>query len=213
MSSAYLDQSYYLDYHDPAIQSFVSKHTEYATDQSSKVIALYEAVRDGWRYNPMRIHTLKEDWKASKIILRHDGHCLDKSILLVACLRAVGIPARLHLAKVKNHIAVERIIERFGNDELTPHGMVDVFIDHKWIKVSPAFNKELCDKLNVDVLEFDGVHDSVFQEYSRDGHVFMEYLEDYGHFEDVPLDFIFKNIQDNYGVFNGLNAEGVMHIN
>ena len=26
----------------------------------------------------------------------------------------------------------------------------------------------------------------------------MEYLEDYGHFEDVPIDFIFKNMKEHY---------------
>jgi transglutaminase-like putative cysteine protease len=213
MEVTFLEKSYYLDYDHPSIQSFVHRHVEIGDDEKSKAISLYHAVRDHWRYNPLKIHTHKEDWRASEIIERVDGHCLDKSIILVACLRAVNLPARLHLAKVKNHIAVERIIERFGHDELTPHGMVDILLDGRWVKVSPAFNKELCDKLNVHALDFDGENDSIFQQFSKSGALFMEYIEDYGSFEDVPLDFIFQNMQENYGIFNfGAKANGVMYI-
>ena len=53
----------------------------------------------------------------------------------------------------------------------------------------------------VDVLEFDGTADSVMQEYNRDQEQFMSYLEDYGHFEDVPLDFIKETFKKNYPKF------------
>lgn len=207
---SYLQRSYFFDFDDKGIQKFVQKHTE-SDDSRQKAMDLYHAVRDGWRYNPYNLHVNKEAWKASEILERTDGHCLDKSILLVACLRTVGIPARLHLAKVKNHIAVERIIEKFQNDELTPHGMVDLYLDGEWLKVSPAFNSELCDKMGVDSLDFDGYHDSVFHEFSKEGSKFMEYIEDYGHFEDVPLDFIFTNMQENYPLFSKmLEVKGII---
>jgi hypothetical protein len=66
------------------------------------------------------------------------------------------------------------------------------------VKASTAFNKTLCDKFNVDALEFDGSEDAVFQAFNRDQHKFMEYVEDYGHFEDVPFDRILKIFFDNY---------------
>jgi hypothetical protein len=34
---------------------------------------------------------------------------IDKAIIMIACWRAINIPARLHLGKVKNHIGVEDI--------------------------------------------------------------------------------------------------------
>ena len=106
--------------------------------------------------------------------------------------------ARLHLGKVKNHIAVERLTEKFGSNELTPHGMVNVYLKDKWLKMSPAFNKSLCTKLNVQPLEFDGENNSFLQQYNSDGTRFMEYIDDYGHFEDVPLDFMERNIKEHY---------------
>ena len=119
-------------------------------------------------------------------------------MLVVACLRALGIPARLHLGKVKNHIAVERLTEKFGSNELTPHGMVNAQINRKWLKMSPAFNKSLCEKFKVAPLEFDGENDSFLQQYNGEGSLFMEYVEDYGYFDDVPLDFMKQNIKEHY---------------
>jgi transglutaminase-like putative cysteine protease len=123
---------------------------------------------------------------------------VEKSILLIACLRGLGIPARLHLGKVKNHIAVERLIEKFGSNELTPHGMVNIYINGRWLKASPAFNKTLCEKFNVEPLDFDGENSSFLQQYNSEGSLFMEYLEDYGPFEDVPLEFIKQNVREHY---------------
>ena len=189
--------TYFLDYKHPTVQQLVLEFQSGASTKE-KAIALYRKVRDGWRYNPYRISLDKEAYRASAIATKKEGHCIEKAILLVAALRALEIPSRLHLAKVKNHIGVERLVEKFGTNELTPHGMVDLFLDSKWLKISPAFNKELCHLCHVDPLEFDGEHDSVFQQFDRRGNAFMQYLEDYGSFDDVPIGFIFKNFKEHY---------------
>ena len=74
----------------------------------------------------------------------------------------------------------------FGTDLLVFHGYVEVFLHGKWVKATPVFNIELCNKLNVEPLEFDGVHDSIFQQSDKDGQPFMEYVHFYGHFHDLP---------------------------
>ncbi|MEZ4944391.1 MAG: transglutaminase family protein [Cyclobacteriaceae bacterium] len=193
----YLATTYYLDHENASIQSIIREFEILKTDKE-KAIGLYLKIRDGWRYNPYHFSFSRENYRASFIAGKTEGHCIDKAILLVACARGLGIPARIHLAKVKNHIGVERIIEKFGTDELTPHGMVNLFIDGQWLKVSPAFNKELCEKCNVATLEFDGKNDSLFQEYDKEGNVFMAYLDDYGYFEEVPFDFIINNFKESY---------------
>ena len=193
----YLEETFFYNFSDPAIEDFTKSAQEHK-DRKAKAIALYLKVRDGWRYDPYTFNTRREDFKASVIFQRSSGHCLDKSILLIACLRSVGIPARIHLAKVKNHIGVERIIEKLGTDELAPHGFVEVFLNEKWIACTPAFNQELCQKLGVDVLEFDGENDSIFQAYSQDGSQFMEYLEDYGTFADYPYEFAGQKLLETY---------------
>ncbi|MEM1257160.1 MAG: transglutaminase-like domain-containing protein [Bacteroidota bacterium] len=199
----YLESTAYLNYNSPEIQAIVAEFTEGNLSELERAKAIYLKIRDGWRYNPYLISVDRGNYVASEIAKKPEGHCVDKAILLIACLRAVGIPARIRLAKVTNHIAVERLTERFGTNVLTPHGMVDVFLDNKWVKATPAFNKELCELCNVAPLEFDGENDSMFQEFNEDGKQFMEYLEDYGPFEDVPLDFMLRNLQENYpDIFN-----------
>ncbi len=159
---------------------------------------MYLKVRDSWRYDPYNLSLSKENYKASNIAKKSRGHCIEKSILLITCLRALEIPARLHLGKVKNHIGVERLTEKFGTNELTPHGMVNVYLNNKWLKLSPAFNKSLCRMCNVAPLEFDGETNSFLQKFNDDGNLFMEYLDDYGHFNDVPLEFMIRNVKEHY---------------
>jgi len=194
----YLEATKLLDYHSEEIQEIIQEFKDASLSEKEKATAVYLKIRDNWRYNPYVISLDEERYKASNIAKKPDGHCVDKAVLLIAALRALGIPARLRLAKVTNHIAVERLTEKFGTNILTPHGMVDVFLEGQWVKATPAFNKELCALNNVAPLEFDGTTDSVFQEYNDDGAQFMEYLEDYGHFPDVPVDFMLKNLEEHY---------------
>lgn len=190
--------TYFFDYESPEIQELVRQFKCDTFSEQEKIEGLYLKIRDGWRYNPYDITFQKDALKASHIVQKNHGHCIDKAVLYIAGLRALGIPAKLHLAKVQNHIAVDRLTEKFGTNELTPHGMVDVFYNGEWKKATPAFNKELCRMTGVDPLEFDGTEDSIFQAYNKEGTEFMVYLEDYGSFDDVPLDFIEKNMRENY---------------
>lgn len=197
MNAKYLKETYYFDYNNSQIQD-LTKEARQLKSTKEKIEQLYLKVRDKWLYSPYEIGLTKQHFKASTIAKKEKAHCIDKAILLIAGLRALNIPARLRLAKVSNHIATERLEAKLGTNELAPHGLVDVFHNNAWKKCSPAFNKELCAIYNVDVLDFDGTEDSVLQEYNKDSHKFMTYLEDYGHFEDVPLDYIKSIFKDNY---------------
>lgn len=194
----YLKPTYYFDFENKIIQKLITPYKDDTISNKEKAIALYNKVRDDWKYDPYTISLSEEKYRASIIAQKASGNCVEKSIILITCLRAVGIPARLHLGKVKNHIAVERLIEKFGSNELTPHGMVNVFLNNQWLKMSPAFNASLCKRFNVEPLEFDGENNSFLQQYNNEGSLFMEYTDDYGHFEDVPLDFMKRNIKEHY---------------
>lgn len=194
----YLNTSYFFDFEEAAVQHLLADYKDDSISDKDKAIGLYTMVRDGWKYDPYTISLARESYRASCIAKKDTGNCVEKSIVLIACLRAVGIPARLHLGKVKNHIAVERLTKKFGTNELTPHGMVNAYIGNKWLKMSPAFNKSLCKKFNVEPLAFDGEHNSFLQQYNRKGNRFMEYIDDYGYFDDVPLEFMKQNIRQHY---------------
>ena len=100
----YTEKTYYYDYDSPVIKDII-KDVKHLTSQQDIIEQLYLKVRDGWRYLPFNIGLTKAHFKASNIAKKPDGHCIDKAILYIACLRAFNIPARLHLAKVSNHIA------------------------------------------------------------------------------------------------------------
>ncbi|PCH76700.1 MAG: transglutaminase [Flavobacteriaceae bacterium] len=200
MKNLHVEETFYFDYSSDIIQKIVQKLARKKGESDLDFsIKAYTFIRDFWPYYPYRFSLIKEDWKASKIAQQKAGHCLEKSIILISVLRSENIPAKLGLSRVKNHIAVEQIVEKFGSDELVPHGYVEIFLEGKWVKATPAFNKELCEKMGVHALDFDGKTDAVFQEFDALGaNSFMEYLEDYGTFDTVPLEYMFQLMCDTY---------------
>lgn len=188
-------------------------HSTRYQPKGERAIRLYTSVKDKWKYDPYTISFAPESYRSSKIASKSTGNCVEKSILLISLYRGAGIPARLHLGKVKNHLAAERLIEKFGSNELTPHGMVNLYLNNKWIKVSPAFNKTLCEKFNVAPLDFDGKNSSFLQQYNSAGSKFMEYTADYGYFDDVPLEFMKSNIKEHFPkFFNKLSQQTIIRI-
>jgi transglutaminase-like putative cysteine protease len=117
---------------------------------------------------------------------------------LAASARAVGVPSRLSFYNVKNHIATERIEKILGTNVLVFHGAAELFLGGRWLKTTPAFNRRLCEKLNVAPLEFDGTSDSIFQQFDESGAVFMDYLHEYGDFADFPYELALSEMRKNY---------------
>jgi len=67
------------------------------------------------------------------------------------------------------------------------HGYTEIHLDARWVKATPAFNVELCDRFGLRPLEFDGRSDSLYHPFDREGRRHMEYVADRGSFDDVPL--------------------------
>ena len=197
MLNQYLQSTFYFNFEHPNIQSEIQEFKALESDQV-KIEQWYIHVRDHWRYNPYVIVLDEAAFQASYIVQKEAAHCIDKAILYITGLRALNIPARLRLAKVSNHIAAENLINTLGSNEIAPHGLVEVFHQNQWTKCSPAFNKTLCERYKVDVLEYNGTKDSVMQEFNKHKDKFMEYLEDYGSFSDVPIEFIKSTFEANY---------------
>jgi transglutaminase-like putative cysteine protease len=198
----YLKSTYFLDYEQEKVAAFAKKHTETCTTLREKAIALYNAVRDGFYYNPYDLNFNKEGLKASDLLNRKHGYCIEKAVLLAASARAANIPSRLSFYDVKNHIATDRLCAILGTNVLVFHGAAELYLDGEWLKTTPAFNASLCEKLGVASLEFDGFHDSIFQEYDASGDKqFMEYLHDYGSFDDVPYDLLIETTLNAYPQF------------
>lgn len=193
----YLRSDEVMDFEHPSIQKFIHENRGEGT-ALEQMVNLYYAVRDGVWYDPFDIRFSEDALKSWRVLDKGRGHCIDKAVLTIACSRAVGVPARLGLARVKNHMGTARLERLLGTDVLSPHGYVEVHNGTRWVKCTPAFNQALCAKLGVLPLEFNGVDDSIFQAYDREEGGFMTYLEDFGHFETLPVDVLRRCMEREY---------------
>ncbi len=194
----YLESDYFADWENPQVMAFAQEAVKDASTPKQKAINLYHCIRDDFLYNPFTLYFEEEKYRASDFVTRDSGHCIDKANLLVAGARSQGIPARYRFANVRNHIGTEKIEAVLKTDVLVFHGIAELFIDGRWIKLTPAFNKELCEKFNVSPLDFNGVDDCVFQEYNKAGDAFMEYLYDHGEFSAFPFEKLIETFFEAY---------------
>ena len=175
---------------DPAIVAFARKAAEGGSDTKDVAVKLYYAVRDGVLYDPYVRFNVPESYSARDVLAKGSGFCIPKAALLTACARALGIPARIGFADVRNHLATPKLLEVNGGDVLCWHAFSEILIGDHWVKSTPAFNLTLCQKFGVHPLEWDGVEDSVFHPYDVNDRRHMEYVHDRGSFSDVPYEEI-----------------------
>ena len=167
-------------------------------------VALHDVVRERLRYTAWRVSFSEDAYRASAVLQRswdHGGHCIDKALLLAASARALGIPARMHYANVRNHVGTVKLVEALGTDLMVFHGYTELHLGGRWVAATPAFNRSLCERLGVAPLEFDGVNDSIFQENDGPGGRFMEYVTDHGAFEGVPFALMIRQWEEHYPHF------------
>lgn len=189
-----------LDGNHPSIAGVAATtKTEVGNDPLKQAVSLYYFVRDTIWYDPYTPFYLPEHYRASNVLERGRAFCIPKAALLCALGRAAGIPSRLGFATVKNHLATRQLIEFIGCDLFVFHGFVEFYLDGRWVKATPAFNRELCRRHDVPPLEFNGREDSIFQPLNLKKKRFMEYVEDHGTYNDVPLERIVSAWKRIYG--------------
>lgn len=208
-----LAATWFIDHESDAVGTFADESlAEVAADAdtTTKAVALFHAVRDRIRYDPYGIDYSREGFKASSVAVAETNWCVPKSVLLAACARREGIPARLGFADVKNHLTSEKLSAQMGTDLFAWHGYAELLLpdpespgDHRWFKLSTAFNIELCERFGVKVLEFDGTADALMHAFDEAGNRHMEYVNQRGSFDDLPLDTIIADFAEIYGTAFG----------
>lgn len=166
--------------------------------QRERAVALFESVRDGIRYDPYSVSHDPDDHRASAVLAGSQRWCAPKAVLLAAEARAVGIPARLGFADVRNHLQSAKLAEHMGTDVFAWHGYAVLWLEGAWRKASPAFNRELCERFGTKTLVFDGRSDALLHDVDRSGRRHMEYVRDRGIHRDLPLDDIFATFAAAY---------------
>lgn len=196
----YLQPTSILDSNHPAIIEYAMESVRgVADDPVEKAVALYYRVRDPIWYDPYVPFYKPEHYRTSAVLQSGRGYCVSKAGLLCALGRACNIPSRIGFANVQNHLATKQLVEIMGTDRFVYHGYTELYLEGKWIKATPAFNVELCEKHRVHPLEFNGREDSIFHEFAVNDKPFMEYLEDLGTRPDIPVDEIVAGWKAAYG--------------
>lgn len=181
----------------PDVVAFAGETAGHGSD-TERAIRLYYAVRDGVRYDPYTSALDVEGLKATGTLRERRGWCVSKAILLAAVCRAAGIPARLGFADVRNHMSTEKMRERMQTDIFYWHGYTAIHLGGQWVKATPAFNIELCEKFGLKPLEFDGREDSIYHPFDVSGNRHMEYVNYRGEFAEPPLADMLATFQAHY---------------
>jgi transglutaminase-like putative cysteine protease len=194
----YLAAGDFIDSDAPSVIAFARATVAEETDAGAAVLRLYTTVRDSIIYDPYLSLSDPTNYRASGALGLGRGFCIGKAALLAACVRVIGVPARVGFADVRNHLTSPRIYEKTKSDRFNWHSYTELYLAGRWVKATPAFDSALCDRIGIKPLPFDGETDSLFQPFDQAGRRHMEYLNDRGAFADVPFDTIVADFRTIY---------------
>ena len=198
IDEAWLHPTWFIDSDSDPVGDFAADAVGGADDETDVAVALFHAVRDGLRYDPYGMGRDPESYRASALAVSDTGWCVPKATLLTAAARNRGIPARLGFADVRNHLTSEKLSAEMQTDLFIWHGYSELLVGDRWFKLSTAFNVELCDRFGVKTLDFDGTDDALMHPFDKTGNRHMEYVNQRGSFDDLPLEQIFSDFAELY---------------
>lgn len=195
---SWLQPTWFIDSDSAPVQEFADAAVGDLQDPVEQARALFYAVRDGIRYDPYAAAKTPESFRASTVAESENNWCVPKSVLMVAAARHCGIPARLGFADVVNHLTSAKLSDSMGTDVFAWHGYAELLLNGQWVKLSTAFNKELCAKFGTKTLEFDVDNGALMHAFDESGNRHMEYINQRGSFDDLPLNEIFQTFKEIY---------------
>jgi transglutaminase-like putative cysteine protease len=200
----YLKPTQFIEANNPIIKTKAQELIQDipSNDDIQKAIKIFYFVRDEIPYHVKntRLFYSKPWLKASATLQRQKGYCIQKSVLLAALARAIGIPARLHFVDIMNYLTPRKFIEEMGRDLFIYHGFAELYLNGKWIEANVAFDKALCLRKGYPVGEFDGKTPCLFSHFDEQGRKFVEYIKDRGTSIDVPYHRIILTWLIEYGL-------------
>ncbi|MER5889404.1 transglutaminase-like domain-containing protein [Streptomyces sp. NPDC001941] len=199
----FLSPGAFVDSDHPAVIAAAARVAPGA-EGAEKAVALYREVRDGIGYcsvPPGRDASMGaylrdlSTYRASDVLAEGHGFCVSKAALLAALCRASGIPARTGYADVVNHhYSGRRLRAAMGTNVFAWHGYAELWLHDHWVKATPMFHAELCARLGVDPVDFDGRSAALLPPVDRRGAAFFSYVAQHGSFHDVPARYIATEI-------------------
>lgn len=125
-----LQETQLLDFSNKKIQDVISRNDWRGLDDKNKILSAYNFVRDDIAFG----YNIDDSIPASQVLSDGIGQCNTKGILLMALLRALNIPCRIHgftIYKSLQKGAIRGIFYQLAPKEII-HSWVEVFYHGRW---------------------------------------------------------------------------------
>ncbi|HAG42121.1 MAG TPA: transglutaminase [Clostridium sp.] len=127
----YLKETKLLNYNSIEIQDLIGNRGWRSLNEKEKIKSIYNFVKDEIKFG----YNKKDGMAASEVLIDGYGQCNTKSILLMALLRAVDIPCRIHgflIDKRMQKGALTGIIYMLAPKKIV-HAWTEVYFNGKWL--------------------------------------------------------------------------------
>ena len=147
----YLKSTELLDFNNLTIQELINKRNWCQLAEEEKIAAVYNFVRNEIKFG----YNSGDDIPASEVLRDGYGQCNTKSILLMALLRGVGIPCRIHgffIDKKMQKGALTGVTYLFAPEKIV-HAWTEVYYNNQWVAlegviIDDQYLKQVLNKLN-----------------------------------------------------------------
>lgn len=198
MKDEYLQPTEFIDSDSQLIRDKALEILGLSKNRRDLAVKLFYFVRDKVKYYVFAEYFNRRAYRASETLKRGWGYCVQKAILLAALSRAVGIPAKVCFADIINHSLPRHIYEVLKTNMFVYHGYAEILLGDKWIKLTPIFDKEALNKMNVKGMEFNGENNVMLPQYNEGGGRLFEYIGDRGCYSDLPYENLVNEFQRVY---------------
>jgi len=126
----YLKETEFLNYSDASIQSLIKDKNWMELDTIEKVKSIYNFVRDDIKFG----YNISDKITATEVLEDGYGQCNTKATLLMALLRATGVPNRIHgftIDKALQKGAISGIWYKLSPKNIL-HSWVEVYLNDAW---------------------------------------------------------------------------------
>lgn len=194
----YLTPAEFIDSDNKAVIDYAHRVTSGLKYDTEKAVELFYAVRDDFKFDLNNMDLRPSKLKASALLKRGIGTNIEKSNLLAATARAVGIPSRVSFANLRSHLTAEQLGAILQSDMLVFYSYAELWMGNHWVRLSPAFNQEACEYLDLPPLDFGIPEEKVFKKHHKQRHKYLKYVHHYGDFHDLPYDLYIKELRKYY---------------
>ncbi|TQV77334.1 transglutaminase domain-containing protein [Aliikangiella marina] len=133
LNSDFLIETPMLDFGDPKVQDLIKQRKWGDLDRFDAIGAIYNFVRDEILFG----YNADDRLSASQVLSDGYGQCNTKGTLLIALLRAVGIPTRFHGFTIYNELqrgAIPNYLFFFAPERII-HSWVEIYHNDRWVNL------------------------------------------------------------------------------